>query len=75
MRERGGYFPCKLFLAVNLRGIFYLFLFAFLPQCDGVLMAGMIADLVPLQLRFSPVIRPGKFGDNDKESPAQMALV
>ncbi len=76
MRDRGRCFPCKLFLAVNLRGISYLFLFAFLAQCDGVLMAyRMIADLVPLQLRFSPVIRPGEFGDNDKETPTQMALV
>ncbi len=53
MRDRGRCFPCKLFLAVNLRGISYLFLFAFLAQCDGVLMAyRMIADLVPCNCVF-----------------------
>src|SRR5207244_13386877 len=60
----------------KLFGVFYLYFLAFIAQCGGVLMAhGVIANLVSLCLRISPIIQSRELRDCNKERRPQMALV
>src|SRR5437660_1160490 len=60
----------------ELFGVFYLYLLTFIAQCGGVLMAhGVIANLMFLCLRISPIIQSRELRDCNKERRPQMALV